>query len=495
MIMFILFGLMSCVLTFTGVFILKIRKLSVVSAALSVLIAGITYVLATKNISAILMLFIGKYMLVNLLRLYKARMHEVYLRGVALRTALSLYVGVIWLLLVTFVVSAISPQTITLAWGIAGVQAVVVSIMLVTLMRTLYKSRITPVIEHVTDDHLPTLSVLIPARNEDMDLEQCLRSVIASDYPKLEIIVLDDCSQDRRVADIVKELAQGGVRFIPGEIPRDNWLAKNQAYDALSHAASGEWLLFIGVDVRLQPDSLRTVVNQALATQQKMVSIMPERTHPSVAASFFVPLRYVWQLAFPRRLFGYPPVLSTAWLIDKKTFFAAGGMPAVARTIIPEGYFSRVLNKSHVYSFWRSCAAVKVESAKSTSEQYQTSIRTLYPSLRKRPETVLLVTLCMLLFGVGPYIGVVLSFIYGWSALSPFVLVVVLSVGIHVAIAAAVSPRTSFVAILNLPILLIQEIYLLNLSMYRYEFSEINWKGRNICAPVMHVTPRLPTVK
>ena len=51
---------------------------------------------------------------------------------------------------------------------------------------------------------------------------------IASDYPKLEIIVLDDCSQDR-TAEIIRNFAHDGVRFIQSEDNKDNWLDKNKA--------------------------------------------------------------------------------------------------------------------------------------------------------------------------------------------------------------------------------------------------------------------------
>src|SRR6185369_13096540 len=60
---------------------------------------------------------------------------------------------------------------------------------------------------------LPTVSVCIPARNEDRVLTDCLAAVLASDYPKLEVIVLDDCSQDK-TAQVVRQFAHGGVQFI-----------------------------------------------------------------------------------------------------------------------------------------------------------------------------------------------------------------------------------------------------------------------------------------
>ena len=52
--------------------------------------------------------------------------------------------------------------------------------------------------QHYADKDLPSISVLIPARNETEELHACLDALVASDYPKLEILVLDDCSQERQ---------------------------------------------------------------------------------------------------------------------------------------------------------------------------------------------------------------------------------------------------------------------------------------------------------
>src|SRR5262245_61827632 len=59
---------------------------------------------------------------------------------------------------------------------------------------------------------LPPISVLIPARNEELGIEACLRSVLASRHVELEVIVLDDASTDRTV-DIVRAIAAEDARL------------------------------------------------------------------------------------------------------------------------------------------------------------------------------------------------------------------------------------------------------------------------------------------
>ena len=67
--------------------------------------------------------------------------------------------------------------------------------------------------------NLPTISVLVPARNETNDLLRCLDSIARSDYPKMEVIVLDDCSTELKTPQIIRDFAQQGMKFIAGSEP------------------------------------------------------------------------------------------------------------------------------------------------------------------------------------------------------------------------------------------------------------------------------------
>jgi FlaA1/EpsC-like NDP-sugar epimerase len=145
-------------------------------------------------------------------------------------------------------------------------------------------SKVTHV-QKISDSDLPTVSVLIPARNEDSQLTDCIESVIESDYPKLEILVLDDCSQDNS-SEIIKSFAQKGVRFIQGEMPKENWLAKNQAYETLALSASGDWYFFMGVDVRLSKKTLRTLMNEVIDKKLLMAGILPSYKNPNFIGIF-----------------------------------------------------------------------------------------------------------------------------------------------------------------------------------------------------------------
>lgn len=108
----------------------------------------------------------------------------------------------------------------------------------------------------------PTVSILIPARDEEAEIEAALRSVLALDYPAKEIIVINDRSTDRtgailaRIHEAHPELTVVTVTELPA-----GWLGKNHALHVGAQAARGELLLFTDADVVFAPAALKKTVS------------------------------------------------------------------------------------------------------------------------------------------------------------------------------------------------------------------------------------------
>ncbi len=423
----------------------------------------------------------------NLLRIAQGRMHAQYLRRAVLRTSVvllavqGLFVGLEYAF--TF-----GPTL----WQLALLQAVVALSLLIFTIRNIYKTRYRSSPTAYADRELPTVSVLIPARNETDDLEACLRSVLASDYPKLEIIVLDDCSHVR-TSEIIKSFAHAGVRFVRGDEPRPSWLAKNQAYEKLAADASGDYLLFCGVDVRFGPSAVKSLVTTALARNKQMISVLPHRLSGNIAGAFIQPMRYWWELALPRKMLNRPAVLSSCWLIDVLLYEQSGGMSAVSRSVVPEAHFARAAVAKDTYSFIRAGDSLDIQTRKSLTEQRATALRMHYPQLRRRPENVLGLAVLAILCILAPFVVAVVGLVTGSvGVFVPALLAVSALFATHVLIVYTTSPANVLIAAATLPLEIILDIALTLESMYRYEFGTVEWKDRNICIPVMHVVPRLP---
>lgn len=436
------------------------------------------------------------YQLINVLRVAEARLPAPERHRLAVRSFW-------WLLLLQGIIVAVAYALAASGWLfghgfaiVAVVQLVVALVLVRATWRTWRRTRLPREVRPRSDAELPTLSVLIPARNETDDLEACLTTLVANDYPKLEVIVLDDCSVTRRTPEIIRMFAHDGVQFIAGEAPDEkNWLAKNQAYDRLARAASGEILLFCGVDVRFGQQTLRVLLETLLARQKQMMSVLPlSAGGGQAAASLIQPMRYWWELALPRRFFNRPPVLSTCWLITRSALKRGGGFKAVSRKIVPEAYFARQLTASDAYSFIRSGFSMGLTSVKSVSEQRATAIRTRYPQLHRRIEMAFLVTFFELACLIGPLvltIGLLLARPQQFLWLVPLAAQVCL-LAVYYRIAVRTKLNNRYLAWLLFPFAVLSDVALLHISMWQYEFSTVIWKDRNVCIPVMHVEPKLP---
>jgi glycosyltransferase involved in cell wall biosynthesis len=472
-----------------------VRRIFAASALIMASFSAGMLVMTQCNLFTVLLALISSYRVFNMIRVMEERMHEVYLRRATRRTSLLLLtmqaVGFVsWWIWVQY------HSTGFAVWGVIGViQAVAAFLLLISVMRSLRRTTWPPQTSHYSDKELPTITVAIPARNETEDLQQCLVSLIASDYPKLEILVLDDCSQLRRTPQIIKEFAHAGVRFVQGQEPRETWLPKNQAYDRLAHEASGQYILFCGVDARFASQTIRQAVSVMRERKKTMLSILPQRQRSAYGRlSLIQAMRYWWELVLPRRIVNRPPVISSCWIIGRDALKQTGGFGSVARSIVPEAHFARLLTKNDGYSFLRSNDILGLESNKHVADQRNTAIRTRYPQMHRRPEQTVLTTLLEALFLLFPFalVGVGFFVSIGVTAHVAAGIASLLLVMTYELVVLSTRVNAWWFGVIAQPFAILADIGLLHYSMWKYEFSTVEWKGRNVCIPVMHVVPHLP---
>src|SRR4051812_25283739 len=108
------------------------------------------------------------------------------------------------------------------------------------------------------DAEMPSVSIVVAARNEARGIEGAMRSLLALDAPRLEVVAVDDRSEDATGA-ILDRFARGEPRLRVvhvTELPA-GWLGKNHALWLGAGHATGELLLFTDGDVEMAPDTLR----------------------------------------------------------------------------------------------------------------------------------------------------------------------------------------------------------------------------------------------
>jgi len=142
-----------------------------------------------------------------------------------------------------------------------------------------------------TDQPLPSLSIVVAARNEERDIEQALLSLLALDYPLLEVIVVNDRSTDAtgsildRISIDYPELQVQHLEVLP-----DNWLGKNHALQEGAMIARGQYILFTDADVVFEPSALQRAVAYAEREKLGMLAALPSITMPSLMLESFVAL-------------------------------------------------------------------------------------------------------------------------------------------------------------------------------------------------------------
>jgi cellulose synthase/poly-beta-1,6-N-acetylglucosamine synthase-like glycosyltransferase len=123
----------------------------------------------------------------------------------------------------------------------------------------------------------PRVSVVIPARNEQSTIEKPLRRRLETDYPNLEIIVIDDRSTDK-TGKIADRIAAGDKRVKVlhlKEIP-ENWIGKLYALQKGTELATGEWMLFSDADVYIEPGTLKKSVTYCEENGFKHLAVIPD---------------------------------------------------------------------------------------------------------------------------------------------------------------------------------------------------------------------------
>jgi glycosyltransferase involved in cell wall biosynthesis len=111
------------------------------------------------------------------------------------------------------------------------------------------------------DAECPSISLIFAARDEQQKLPGALATLIAIDYPKLEIIAVDDRSTDA-TPRILGEFVAAHDRLKTvhvGELPA-GWLGKPHALQKAYETSTGEYLVFTDADVKFQPDALRRAI-------------------------------------------------------------------------------------------------------------------------------------------------------------------------------------------------------------------------------------------
>ncbi len=145
----------------------------------------------------------------------------------------------------------------------------------------------------------PAVSILFPARNEERSIGLAVKAALAATGVEIEVIVLDDQSDDR-TAEVVRDIAarDGRVRLVgSGSLPA-GWCGKPFACRQLARLARHPLLLFVDADVRLAPDGPARLAAFLDASGAALVSGFPRQETGTLAEKLVLPLMHFLLLGY-----------------------------------------------------------------------------------------------------------------------------------------------------------------------------------------------------
>lgn len=135
------------------------------------------------------------------------------------------------------------------------------------------------------------VSVLIPARNEELNITNCISSVLNQTYIDLEVIVLNDNSTDK-TPELLKSFDDTRLRILEGLPLELGWVGKNFACHQLQKSATGSYLLFIDADTELHKSCVASAVKFAETNATDLLSVMPRELSDSFWEKLVIPMLY-----------------------------------------------------------------------------------------------------------------------------------------------------------------------------------------------------------
>ncbi|MGH9740757.1 MAG: glycosyltransferase [Candidatus Acidiferrum sp.] len=203
------------------------------------------------------------------------------------------------------------------------------------------------------DADCPEISILFAARNEEEKLPAALATLAELDYPQLEMIAVNDRSEDA-TGRILEEFAAAHPCFRTvhvAELPA-GWLGKPHALQKAYETSSGEWLLFTDADVRFKPDALRRAVTLAKSRNLDHLTLFGDvEMHGFWEKTLITFFGFAFQLSTDPHRVGDPRSraymgVGAFQLLKRSTYEAAGTHRRLAMEVVDDMKLGKIVKRA-----------------------------------------------------------------------------------------------------------------------------------------------------
>ena len=260
----------------------------------------------------------------------------------------------------------------------------------------------------------PGVSVVIPARNEERNIERALQTVLRLDYPDLEIVAVDDRSTDR-TGEILQALAERDRRLtvLTLETAPDGWIGPTYALHRGAQQARGELILFADADVEFHPSALGKAVRHMQGGRFDHLTAAFENVMPGVLLNvlsmtfgFFMLMMFApWKARDPgsRRYMG----IGAFNLVRASVYRAVGGHEAVAHRPDNDIKFGKLVkDRGYRQDVLNGRGMLAIEWYPSLREFIDGLVKNIFAGIDYRVSLVALMAATSLAVHIWPWVGV-----------------------------------------------------------------------------------------
>ncbi len=268
---------------------------------------------------------------------------------------------------------------------------------------------------------LPSITVIVPARNEAETIAPGLRSLLATEGVALQIVTVDDRSSDETgaVMDAMAQAERAAGRsrlqvLHVTELP-PGWLGKTHAMFLAAQQATGEWLLFTDADVIFHPDALRRALAFATRSNADHMVLLPTLVMQSWGERMMISFLQVlsiwavrpWRVPDPRAKRDSVGV-GAFNMVRRNVYDASGGWDALRMEVLEDlALGRRIKQQGYAQRVALGVDMVNVRWAKGAFGVVNNLTKNLFALFRFRPEVVFAVACGITLFTLFPLLACV----------------------------------------------------------------------------------------
>lgn len=358
----------------------------------------------------------------------------------------------------------------------------IITLLLISTVVIIYNLLTAPKIHSnkIKIEKNPLISILIPARNEEKNIVDCIESILKQSYPNFEVIIGNDSSEDQTFK-LASDLSQiyPNVKVINIDPKPKDWIGKTWTCYQLSKIANGEYFLFIDADVRLKKDSISNAYSLMFNNKLAMLSCFPTQITKSFGEKILVPMMNWLLLSFLPLKLVYKSknksfvAANGQFIMFKKDYYKLiDGHASVSNKFVEDMEFARKL-KSLKMKIMTTLGGESVfcQMYSNLNEAIDGFSKNFYCGFNTNPLIFSIMLLILALIYLVPFVAVFNNSIYALAIILIFVDRILISV---------LSKENFLLNIILHPIQILLVIFLGFWSMYKTINGKLEWKGRKI---------------